>query len=195
MKRADIILVGGGGHCKSVIEAAESAGMRIHGILDLPEMLGKKVLNYEVIGTDDDIARYAADYEFVVTMGCIKDFHRRKALCDKVEKAGGRFATVIAHSAQVSAYAEVGAGSVVLHGACVNADAKIGKNCIINTLANIEHGVEVGDNSHISTGVMVNGECKIGENTFIGSGSVVVNGVSIPAGSFVKAHSLVKPVR
>lgn len=29
----NIVLVGGGGHCKSVIDAAESAGYRILGIL------------------------------------------------------------------------------------------------------------------------------------------------------------------
>ena len=37
-----LILIGGGGHCKSVIEAAESAGYRILGVLDLPEKVGKE---------------------------------------------------------------------------------------------------------------------------------------------------------
>ena len=36
-----LILVGGGGHCKSVIEAAESAGYSILGVLDMPEEVGK----------------------------------------------------------------------------------------------------------------------------------------------------------
>lgn len=53
-----LILVGGGGHCKSVIEAAESAGMIIKGILDLPSEVGKNILGYEVIGSDDDIHQY-----------------------------------------------------------------------------------------------------------------------------------------
>lgn len=35
-----LILIGGGGHCKSVIDVAESAGYTILGILDMPEMLG-----------------------------------------------------------------------------------------------------------------------------------------------------------
>lgn len=43
-----LILVGGGGHCKSVIEAAESAGFTIKGILDLPEYV--VILDYPVIG-------------------------------------------------------------------------------------------------------------------------------------------------
>lgn len=53
MKRP-LILVGGGGHCKSVIEAAESAGCIIKGILDIPSQVGEKVLGYTIIGTDND---------------------------------------------------------------------------------------------------------------------------------------------
>ena len=44
-----LILVGGGGHCKSVIDVAESAGYTILGILDKPEEIGKHVFGYEVI--------------------------------------------------------------------------------------------------------------------------------------------------
>lgn len=39
-----LLLVGGGGHCKSVIDVAESAGFTIKGILDIPENVGKDVL-------------------------------------------------------------------------------------------------------------------------------------------------------
>ena len=39
-----LILIGGGGHCKSVIEAAESAGYSILGVLDMPEDVGKEIL-------------------------------------------------------------------------------------------------------------------------------------------------------
>ena len=52
-----LILVGGGGHCKSVIDVAESAGYTILGILDMPEMVGTCVLDYPVLGTDDDIPK------------------------------------------------------------------------------------------------------------------------------------------
>ena len=38
MDSKNLILVGGGGHCKSVIDVAESAGYNIKGILDIPEM-------------------------------------------------------------------------------------------------------------------------------------------------------------
>lgn len=37
-----LILIGGGGHCKAVIDVAETAGYTILGILDIPEKVGKK---------------------------------------------------------------------------------------------------------------------------------------------------------
>ena len=73
MEQKNLILVGGGGHCKSVIEVAESAGYTILGIVDRPEELGKLVLDYKVIGVDDDIPQYVEKAEFVITVGFIKN--------------------------------------------------------------------------------------------------------------------------
>lgn len=187
-----LILVGGGGHCKSVIEAAESVGMAIRGILDLPTEVGKEILGYPIIGTDDDIPQYVEDCDFIVTLGFIKNPALRNKLHTRIEEAGGTLATVVASTAHVSRHATVCAGTVVLHGAIVNAGAHIGKGCIINTLANIEHDAQVGDYCHISTGAMVNGDCRVGENTFLGSRSVMANGVSIPANSVFAAGCLVR---
>ena len=186
-----LILVGGGGHCKSVIEAAES-GMIIKGILDLPSEVGKNILGYEVIGSDDDIHQYVEEYDFVVTLGFIKDPALRNRIYARIEAAGGTLATVIASTAHVSRHATIGAGTVVLHGAMVNAGTQIGKGCIINTLSNIEHDVIIGDYCHISTGAMVNGDCKVGENTFLGSQSVMVNATSIPANSVFAAGCMIR---
>lgn len=43
-----IILIGGGGHCKSVIEAAESSGRAIAGILDMAENVGHEILGCKI---------------------------------------------------------------------------------------------------------------------------------------------------
>ena len=179
MPNKHLILLGGGGHCKSVIDVAESAGYTILGILDKPELVGNKVLGYEIIGTDDDIPQYVDKAEFLITVGQIKSPAIRKKLAAFVEQAGGRFATVIANDAYVSKYATIGAGTVIMHKAVVNADANIGEHCIINTMANIEHEVQIGGFCHVSTGVMVNGNCKIPEGIFIGSQSVMNNGLDL----------------
>lgn len=192
MKRP-LILIGGGGHCKSVIEVAESAGYEIKGILDMPDEVGKEVLpGHKVIGTDDEIPQYVEECDFIITVGFIKNPALRIQLYNKVKAAGGRLATIIASTAHVSKYAELGEGTVIMHHAFVNAGAKIGDNCIINTFVNIEHDAEVGNQCHISTGTMVNGECKIGENCFIGSQSVCANCIEIASNIIVGAGSVVR---
>lgn len=192
MKRP-LILIGGGGHCKSVIEVAESAGYEIKGILDMPDEVGKEVLpGHKIIGTDDEIPQYVEECDFIITVGFIKNPALRIKLYNKVKAAGGRLATIIASTAHVSKYAELGEGTVIMHHAFVNAGAKIGDNCIINTFVNIEHDAEVGNQCHISTGTMVNGECKIGENCFIGSQSVCANCIEIASDIIVGAGSVVR---
>lgn len=190
MKRP-LVIIGGGGHCKSVIEAAESVGCQIAGILASQEEVGKTVLGYEIVGTDDMIPEYADKADFIIAIGFIKDPSVRTKTAQKVKDAGGKLATIIASTAHVSRHAEIGSGTVVLHHASVNAGAHIGNNCIINTAANIEHDVAVGNGSHISTGAMVNGDCRIGANVFVGSGAVVANGITVTDGTIVGAGAIV----
>ncbi len=189
MKR--LILVGGGGHCKSVIDAAESARYAIEGILDLPSEVGGKVFGYPIIGTDDRIPELAGNFDFVITVGFIKDASLRIRLYERIMSSGGHLATVIASTAYVSRHAALGEGTVVLHHASVNAGTIIGNNVIVNTFANIEHDAKIGNHSHISTGAMINGECIVGDRCFVGSQSVLVNGISICDDVIAGAGSLI----
>ncbi len=187
-----LILIGGGGHCQSVIEVAESIGRSIQGILDMPEVVGGEVLGYPIVGTDEQMSDYVNTCEFVITVGFIKNPSLRIKLYNRIREIGGSLATLIANTAYVSRHAHLGLGTVVMHHAFVNAGAVIGENVIINTFSNIEHGVSVGNQCHISTGAMVNGDCKIGNSCFIGSQSVLANGVSICDDVVVGAGSLVR---
>lgn len=188
----ELVLIGGGGHCRSVIDAAESAGRKIRGVLDLPENVGSNVLGYSVIGTDSDIIMHATDCEFVVTVGFIKSAIMRRRLHEMVREAGGVFATIIASTAYVSPHASIGEGTVVLHHATVNAGAVIGPYSILNSASLIEHDVRVGQGSHISTGAVINGGCVIGEEVFIGSNSVVNQCVTVASGAVVASGSVVR---
>lgn len=188
-----LILIGGGGHCKSVAEAAVSQGREILGVLDVAENVGGKVLDFDIIGTDDDIAKYAAKAEFMITVGHIKNADIRRKIADKIINANAKLAApIIASTANVSRWARVGKGTVVLHGAMVNAAAFVGENCIINTMANIEHDAVIEEFCHISTGAMVNGNCRVGNDTFLGSQSVMLNGATICPRSLIAAGSFVR---
>jgi sugar O-acyltransferase (sialic acid O-acetyltransferase NeuD family) len=191
MESKNLILVGGGGHCKSVIDVAESAGYNILGVLDLAENVGTKVLSYSVIGTDDLIPELVTQASFIITVGQIKKSDLRVILYEKVLSAGGKIATIISPNSYVSKHAFIGEGTVIMHKSVVNAGAKVGKCCIINTFANIEHDALIGDFCHISTGAMVNGGVIVGSNSFIGSNSVIRQEVKIARNVIVGTGSVV----
>jgi len=192
MDHKNLILIGGGGHCKSVIDIIEGTCWKIIGILDLAENVGKTVLGNNIIGTDEKIPEFIHKTCFLVTVGQIKAAVLRIKLHEKILSAGGKLATIIAPDAHVSNHSCIEKGTVVMHKAVVNAGAKIGIGCIINTMANIEHDAEIGDYCHISTGAMINGDCSVGNETFIGSGAVVSNGVSITERCIIAAGAVVR---
>jgi len=193
MKKTEIILIGGGGHCKSCIDVIETEGKyAIKGILDLPSEIGNKVLGYEVIGNDDDIEYYAKkSYSFIITVGHMGNTKLREKLFKIVSDNGGKLPVIISPKAHVSKYAKIGKGSIIMHNAIINADAIIGDNCIVNSKALIEHDALIGDNCHISTNAIINGNCKVGNDCFIGSNSALKNGIEIEKGSFIGIGSVV----
>jgi sugar O-acyltransferase (sialic acid O-acetyltransferase NeuD family) len=165
--------------------------MRILGVLERPDMCITKVLDCPIVGSDNDISCFVDKAEFIVTVGAIKNADTRIRLYNMVKSVGGRCATLVSHTAYVSAYAKVGEGTVVLHRAVINAAASVGVNCIINTGANIEHDVVIGDHTHISTGAMINGGCHIGSGVFIGSGAVLKQGITVADSVIIGAGSVV----
>jgi len=189
-----LILIGGGGHCKSCIDVIEGTGeFEIVGILDKPQKEAESVLGYPIIGTDEDINTYAQmDYSFLITIGHLGDPSLRIILFNKVKSAGGVLPVIKAIDSYCSKYAKIEAGSIIMHQAIVNADAVIGENCIINNKALIEHDVYIESNCHISTGAIINGGVVVGRGSFIGSGAVIKQYSKIPEKSFIKANSIFK---
>lgn len=194
MIKEQIILIGGGGHCKSCIDVVEMQGkFDIAGIIDISANLGKKVLGYTILGTDNDIPQLAKNYHnFFITLGQIKDYSKRKIIYEQLLGLKVNIPSIISPLAYVSKHATIGGGTIVMHSAIVNAGASIGENCIINTRSLIEHDANIGKHCHISTGSIVNGGVKIGECSFYGSGAVSKEYIELPAGSFIKANSIVK---
>ncbi|MFA5462074.1 MAG: NeuD/PglB/VioB family sugar acetyltransferase [Sulfurimonas sp.] len=187
-----ILLIGGGGHCHSVIDVIELEDKyEIAGIIDIKENIGKRVLGYEVIGCDDDLEALFKSYKnAVITVGQLKSNTLRVKLFTTLKNIGFNLPTIISPLAYVSKHSFIDDGTVVMHHALINANAKVGKNCIINTKALIEHDAVVEDNCHISTASVVNGGVVVKENTFFGSNSTSKEYIEIDG--FIKAGSVVK---
>jgi sugar O-acyltransferase (sialic acid O-acetyltransferase NeuD family) len=187
-----IILIGGGGHCVSVIDVIEQEGrFQIAGIVD-KKNVGNKVLGYTIIASDDELQRLAKEYNnFLITVGHVLSNEPRTRLFEELRRIGGKFPAIISPRAYVSKHAAVGEGTVIMHNAFVNANAKVGKNTIVNSGAIIEHDATIGDHSHISTAAVVNGGCNIGDHTFIGSNAMIKQYLTVEDRVTVGAGSVV----
>lgn len=189
-----IILIGGGGHCKSVIDVIEQeARFEIAGIIDKPELLGSKILGYPVIGNDFDLGSLAKKYQnALITVGQIKSALARIKLYDLAIKAGFALPSIVSPNAYISKHSKIGNGTVIMGNVMVNANVSIGDNCIINSKALIEHDCLISSHCHISTNAIINGGVTIGSKSFIGSNVTTKNNITIKENSFIKAGSLVK---
>ncbi len=189
-----IVLIGGGGHCKSVIDVLEHEGQfKIEGIVDKLELVGSTILGYSVIGVDKDMPKLAKKYKYaLITVGQIKSPSLRIKLFDLAIKSGFTLPKIISPNAYVSKHSSIGNGVVVMHNAIVNANASIDENCIINTKALIEHDCSISKHCHISTNATINGGSKVGAGCFVGSNATTKELATLSANSFIKAGSLVK---
>jgi sugar O-acyltransferase (sialic acid O-acetyltransferase NeuD family) len=189
----NLLLIGGGGHCRSVIDVIESqAQFKIFGIVDSnPEL--NNVLGYPVKGGDGDIS-YLREIcpHALVTVGHLGSYLKRAELYERLVNLGFNFPVIISPRAYVSRHAKVSSGTVIMHDALVNAGAQVGENCIVNSKALIEHDAIIEDHCHVSTAAVINGGVKLGRGSFFGSQAVTKQYINIAPESFIKAGSVVK---
>lgn len=188
-----IILLGGGGHCKSCIDVIEEEGKySLIGITDKPDKIGQTMAGVPVIGTDDDLPELQKECNnFLITVGHIQSPDIRIKLFRLLISLGANLPVIQSPSAFVSRHAKIAAGTIIMHHAVVNTEAVIGNNCIINTGALVEHESHVGSHCHISTYAILNGQCTVGSYCFIGSRTVLSNNTSVPDHTLVAAGSVI----
>lgn len=190
----DILLLGGGGHCKSVIDVLEAHGQwRVAGIVERHGSQLGEVMGYPVVGSDLDLENLRGSCEFaLVTLGQIMSPVTRQRLFHQLRALGFALPSIVSPSARVARSARLGEGTIVMHAAHVGPDARIGANAIINTRALVEHDAVVGDHCHVATHAVLNGAVSVADGCLIGSGAVCREGVAIGARSIVGMGSRVR---
>ncbi|MFA5292242.1 MAG: acetyltransferase [Phycisphaerae bacterium] len=193
MKKRKIILIGGGGHCRSCIDVIEAEDkFEIAGIVDVQQKLGEKISGYKIIACDKDLPLLSKEQKyFLITIGQIKNPDKRRDMFKYLKKLKIELPVVVSPFAYVSKNSFIGEGTIIMHKAFLNAGAAIRKNCIINTGAIIEHDSIVNDHCHISVGSVVGGNCTIEEGTFVGGNSVIANNIQITGGVVIGAGAIV----
>ena len=188
-----IVLVGGGGHCSSVLDSIinnnEFEPVCITDCIDI----GKQILGVKVIGNDSILQQLydnGIEYAFI-TVGSIGNTKTRVKIQEELKKIGFKIPSIIDSSAIVSKNALVEEGVFIGKGVIVNSSSVIKKHAIINTGAIIEHDSEIGEFVHLASGAIVCGSSIIGANSHIGAGTVVIQGVNIGDNVIVGAGSVI----
>lgn len=187
-------MLGGGGHCKSVIDAIEQRGLyRIWGIVDVREKIGENLLGYEIKACDEDLEQlFARGLRLAaITVGSIGDVSVRKKLYRAAATVGFNFPPVIDVSSRIASSVLIEEGVFVGKNCVINADARVGSFAIVNTGAIIEHDCKVGDFSHIAPGAVLSGNVIVSANAHIGAGSVVIQGITVGVNALIGAGSVV----
>ena len=186
---SELLIVGCGGHARSIIDLVDKIDhLSIKGLVGLREEVGKIILGYSVIGNDSDLYELRSlASNAVIAIGQISSAESRMCLDRKLSALDFDFPVLISPHAVVSKYSNLSCGTSVGHGAIINSSVVIGKHCIINSRALIEHDCLIGDFCHISTGALVNGGVKIGSGSFIGSGAIIREGLVLPPNTIISA--------
>lgn len=189
-----ILLIGGGGHCKSVLDSIlQLKEYSEIGIIDKTENIGGTILEIPIIGCDNDLSElYHAGYHHAfVTVGSIGNPSLRIKLYKLLEKIGFEIPNIIDMTAIVSDYVKMGRGIFIGKNAVINVGTYIEDGSIINTASTIEHDCIINKFCHIAPGAVLCGEITIGENTHIGAGSVIKQQVKIGSNAIIGMGSVV----
>lgn len=189
-----ILLIGGGGHSKSVLDSLLRSGQYNKiGIVDQPELVGETVMGEEIVGSDEDLPKlYANGYKNAfISVGSVGSPALRLKLFNLVKEIGFHIPTIIDPSAIVSEYASIDEGVFIGKNVIVNAEVEIQKGAIINSGAIIEHECLIGKFTHISPGATMAGKVTINNYTHIGLNASLKEGIIVGEQSIIGMGSVV----
>ena len=186
-----LLLIGGGGHCRSVLDSALSAGYKEIGIIDNNALSSSA--GVPVMGNDDDLLELRENgwTDAFISVGSVGSTALRCKLYKMVKEMRFIVPDIIDPTAVIARQVNIEEGVFIGKNVVVNAGSVIGTCAILNTGAIIEHDCTVGAFSHISPGTKLCGQVSVGNDSHIGAGSVVRQCISIGNGSLIGIGSVV----
>lgn len=179
MKR--LLIVGAGGHGRSVAEAALAAGQyELVGFVDDAAPGLRQVWEWPVFGATADLANCSQHADAVIV--AIGNNRLREELHERLEAAGFELATIVHPKGIVSPRAVIGAGSAIMAGAIVGTEAQLGAGVIVNCAAVVDHHCRVEDFGHLGVNAGMAGGSVLGRGAWMQAGSVLGYGVVVEAG-------------
>ena len=187
-----IVVIGGGGHARVVIEILLATKAEVVGFCDPSFSEGECFGHVACLGDDGVLERLRADgvEQAIVALG---DNGLRCEVALRVRSLGFRLVNAVHPSAQISPSAILGQGIAIMANVVINAATTVGDNVIVNTGATVDHDCKIGGGAHIAPGAHLAGRITVGEQCLIGVGSAVGCGrpLSIGDGAVVGSGSVI----
>lgn len=184
---AEMVIYGGGGHAKTVMEMVQAIGaFRIAGIIDDGIAAGTEILGFRVLGGREALSGLAAQGIRLAAngVGGIIDINVRVRLFELLAGHGFAFPILAHPRATVERSARLGDGVQVFAHAYVGSSAQVHPRAMVNTGAVVSHDCEIGSYTHIAPGALLAGHVHVGERALVGMGVTTAIGVKI--GSHVR---------
>ena len=177
-----IAIIGGGGHCRVIIDIINLNNYDIIGIYD--DNKTGLFSGYKILGKISDLDPKIENY--VIGIGNDKV---RKLIYEKYPELN--WCTLIHPSSIIASNCKIDKGTVICAGSVIQPCVNIGKHCIINTNCNIDHESIINDFSSICPGVTICGQVNIGKLCFIGANATVIQNINIEDNSIIGAGSVI----
>ncbi len=173
---AGIIIYGGGGHGKSLIDLIRVASLYpILGIVDDGLPPGSLVNGIKVLGGSGilDLLMTHGVHQAANAVGGIGNIASRINVFEALRKAGFSCPSLVHPAAFIEPSAVLAEGAQVFPHGYVGSEATIGYGVIVNTGAIVSHDCLVGDYVNLSPGAILAGEVTVGKATLVGMGVTV----------------------
>jgi UDP-perosamine 4-acetyltransferase len=189
-----IVVIGGGGHAKVIIDLLQALGsFGIIGVLDFALKKGETLLDLPVLGGDEilDSLLHKGIDSVAIGIGGVRDTVHRKEKYLELKKLGFKVPTLVHPFSHISPHASLADGVQVIAGSVVQPCALIGENTLINTRVVVGHDCKIGKHVHLAPGVVLGGEVTIEDDVFVGSGTKILQGISVCCGVCIGAGTVV----
>ena len=185
-----LVIIGAGGHCRSVLSAAQS--MKIwqdFKIIDLNfTNQNEKIIGYKVYPIEKVNEYIKRKLDFFIAIG---DNKIRETTYRSMKEHECSFVNIIHPNSHIDKNSSLGKGNFVGQFSNIGACARLGNFNIVNNYGNVEHEVTLGDFNHLAPSSTICGRSKLKDNIFVGSNAVIIEKLSIAKNTTIGAGSVV----
>jgi len=189
-----IIIIGAGGHSKVIVDIIHNEQKyEIAGFIDNNLPIGHKVLDYKVLGKEEEINTLINKHEIFGGIIAIGDNFIRSNVEKKIKQLCNEFEFIncIHPKSNIAFNVVMGQGNVVMAGATINTSSEISNHCIFNTNCSIDHDNRIENFVSVAPNAVTGGNVEVGELSAIGIGATITDQVSIGYNCIIGASSLV----